>query len=76
MKFRDLLIGDTFDFLNDEKPMFNSFYERCEKISARKYKGLDNRIEYRVGSINASVHHVQPRGTDSKYWLKSHAMEI
>lgn len=63
MKFRDLSIGDTFDFIAGD-PLFVSFRDRCQKISARKYINVEvesrNRgIVYRVGSIDASVYHVK-----------------
>ena len=60
-KFRDLSIGQEFDFIDDENPMYNSFYTRCVKTSARKYENADgsvNVISYTVGSINAKVYHV------------------
>jgi hypothetical protein len=57
MTFQQLPIGASFDFINDEKPMFNSFYLRCTKVSARKYQDQTGVI-HRVGSIAASVYHV------------------
>jgi len=62
MKFRDLHIGDTFDFVSNNR-MFNSFFDRCIKVSARKYKSIDNprnaEFTYTVGTINCSVFHVE-----------------
>jgi len=56
MKFRDLKIGDSFDFLGPES-MYHSFYLRCTKTSQRKYRD-ENGENYTVGSINADVFHV------------------
>ena len=61
MKFRDLSIGDTFDFVNDSRPIFNSFFLRCKKVSTRRYEDSEGYI-HRVGSINAMVHHVVRKG--------------
>jgi len=59
MQFKDLSIGDTFDFIGPDR-MMNSFYARCRKLSARKYEWEENGIRYlgSVGSIKASVYHV------------------
>lgn len=58
MKFRDLKIGDTFDFINPNNYMGgNSFYKTCERISARCYRDSSGVI-YKVGSINTPVYHV------------------
>lgn len=57
MAFRALGIGQSFDFINDDKPMHTSFWDRCEKTSARTYRSLDTNHEYTVGSINAKVYH-------------------
>ena len=57
MKFRDLHIGDSFDFVNDDKPTWNSFFKRCWKNASRRYVDSDG-IQHRVGSINADVYHV------------------
>lgn len=55
MKFRELKIGQSFDFIAPDRP--NSFFLRCTRISARKYK--DERGEvHMVGTINARVYHV------------------
>jgi len=55
MKFRDLKIGDTFDFISPNK-LANSFFERCKKISPRRYRA--NKKKYQVGSVHAEVYHV------------------
>jgi len=62
MKFRDLKVGDTFDWLNDAKPMYNSFYLRCTKMSARGYED-ERGTQHKVGSVNAEVFHVEPKKT-------------
>jgi hypothetical protein len=56
MKFRDLQVGDTFDFVSPNTS-FNSFYLRCTKVSARRYRDEDGHF-HQVGSINAVVYHV------------------
>ena len=60
MKFKDLKPGDTFDFVSPVASQ-NSFYERCEKISTRKYKysTLHGPFESQVGSINVEVYNVE-----------------
>lgn len=59
-RFRDLAIGQTFDFINDNNRMWNSFYRRCIKTSTRKYQTIDGEpvMQLRVGSVNAKVYHV------------------
>ena len=56
LKFRDLPIGEEFDFVGPVR-MFNSFYKRCTKRSARTYVDEDG-VVHRVGSINANVFNV------------------
>lgn len=57
--FGELAIGDVFDFIDMSRPMFNSFYRQCVKISVRGYQALDEpRTIYRIGSISAKVFHV------------------
>ena len=61
MTFRELSVGDTFDFINDDNRMMNSFYARCVKLSARTYTVVEGEGEprhMRVGSINTTVYHV------------------
>jgi hypothetical protein len=55
-KFRDLRIGETFDFIHNEwyRP---SFFKPCRKTSTRKY--VDNTgQDHTVGSINTTAFHV------------------
>jgi len=65
MKFKDLLIGDTFDFMDEENPTHNNFFARCEKISKRKYAWgrmeFGGRPESQVGNINVMCFHVKGR---------------
>jgi len=61
-RFRDLNIGDTFDFINDSQPYTTTFYTRCMKLTPRKYASLDMSNEYRVGSVYATVYHVERVG--------------
>lgn len=56
LKFNQLPIGATFDFISPNVG-FNSFFERCEKISAKKYKSLESGQEYVVGSVLANTYH-------------------
>ncbi len=67
MKFRELAIGQWFDFVRPDS-MYNSFYERCQKTSARKYRWKNPRrcslspmewLETRVGSINVEVYNIE-----------------
>jgi len=55
MKFRDLKIGDTFDFISTNQSL-NSFLSRCKKISPRKYRA--NKTNHQVGSVHVEVYHV------------------
>ena len=61
--FRDLAIGQTFDFIRPNST-YNSFCEPCQKISARKYKyptGKPKPFHFylaSVGSINAQVYNI------------------
>jgi hypothetical protein len=60
MKFRDLAIGQSFDFIGPDR-MLNSFYSTCRKISARIYEWQldDGRWKQGcVGSLDANVYHV------------------
>ena len=63
MQFKDLKIGQTFDFVSGQ-PLMDSFLDRCCKVSARKYvsladpRELNFRPEMRVGSITVEVYHV------------------
>lgn len=56
MMFKDLAVGQTFDWVDDTRTGYNSFYAACRKTSARKY--TDGRFDYRVGSVRAEVFHV------------------
>lgn len=59
--FKDLSIGDTFDFVNMAQPTMNSFYRRCVKVSTRKYQAIEEpKTMYQVGSVSARVYHVEP----------------
>jgi hypothetical protein len=56
-KFRELSIGDQFDWIDPNHPSHNSFYHPCVKTGPRTYKSIKG-MQYRVGSINAKVYHV------------------
>lgn len=58
VKFRDLQIGDTFDFISPNA-MLNSYHLRCKKLSARTYTPVDAPHALRVGSINVEVYHIE-----------------
>lgn len=61
-KFRDLAIGQTFDFINPDpdKLTQNSFYPRCEKISDRRYRTIGKTVcFYTVVTIDCEVFHVE-----------------
>lgn len=59
MTFKQLNIGDTFDFVAPA-PAFNSFYDTCVKIGPRKYRSLlrKEHADYSVGSVKCDVYHV------------------
>ena len=59
-KFRDLGIGDTFDWIGPVT-RFNSYFARCEKLSPRTYRniGPGKQFVMRVGSLNAEVFHTE-----------------
>lgn len=54
-RFKDLDIGETFDWIGGQH---TSFFKRCTKIGARKYRDEDGQ-EHQVGSIYADVYHLQ-----------------
>ena len=60
MKFRDLEIGDEFDFIDHKHPAFNSFFDRCVKVSPKKYSPREGKLkdEYysRIVSLDCEVH--------------------
>jgi hypothetical protein len=59
MKFRDLDLLDSFDFVGPDR-LLNSFYLRCIKTGPRTYND-ETGVRHRVGSINATVYHVDGR---------------
>ena len=62
MHFKRLAIGDTFDFIRTgPEAMYNSFYARCTKVSARCYTWIqDGRtLKTQVGSLYTPVYHVE-----------------
>ena len=59
-RFKDLNIGQTFDWIDDENPNHNSFFQRCRKVSASRYETTDGRLtDCRVGTTSARVFHIQ-----------------
>jgi hypothetical protein len=66
-KFRELVVGDTFDFVDTDRlrrVFTTSFYDRCTKVSPRKYRSLRTYAEYEIGSLNCEVFHVKRRKVD------------
>jgi len=67
MKFSDLLILDTFDFISGEN---DSFYDRCQKVSKRCYKVLEGTLKgcrIEVGSIHCHVYHAKCRTDATRF---------
>ena len=62
MKFRDLKIGDSFDWIGPKHP---SFFLRCTKLSKRIYQDSTGYV-HQVGSINAEVYHVKVSRAEAK----------
>jgi hypothetical protein len=58
LRFRDVEIGEGFDFIDPAPLARNSFFDRCYKTGPRKYRAFGTNREYTVGSINAPVFHV------------------
>ncbi len=60
IQFRDLAVGDVFDF---DGGVYPSFYDRCVKISARKYQSLERPEDFpdamTVGTINVEVYNLE-----------------
>lgn len=65
-QFKDLQIGDTFDFISGDL-MRDTFYATCQKMSARTYRWMnphqcslspDKYLKTRVGSGKVEVYHV------------------
>lgn len=61
VKFKELVVGDTFDWVDDTKPADSSFYNRCTKVSTRGYEWQGRGLSWHrntVGSVNVEVFHV------------------
>lgn len=54
-KFSSLAIGQEFDFIKPDS-IYNSFFERCIKISPRKYESTQSGVEYEIGTVNCIVY--------------------
>jgi len=63
MRFRDLHIGQGFDWISPNRG-YNSFFRRCWRIGVRRYRD-DTGIVHRVGSINAEVFHTDRAADDA-----------
>ena len=61
VKFKDLNVGDTFDFVSPNSNL-NSFYMSCTKTGPRSYTWQSHHdgstLKSRVGSANVLVYHV------------------
>ena len=60
MKFKDLKIGEEFDFIKPNNVGYNSFFDRCRKVSDRRYISTYTGTELCVGSVNCKVYNVTP----------------
>ena len=58
MKFTHLVNGQSFDWISPHRLM-NSFFLRCVKISARRYRDETGAV-HRVGSVYVDVYNVRP----------------
>jgi hypothetical protein len=54
MKFRDLQICQSFDFISGKN---DSFFDTCIRISTRKYVSIQTGLTHKVGTINCTVYH-------------------
>lgn len=59
MKFKELKIDDTFDFIKPDS-IYNSFFLKCIKISRKRYQDTWG-YTHTIGSINAEVYHVNEK---------------
>lgn len=68
MQFRNLTIGQTFDWINDAT-LHNSFYKRCTKVGNTTYQDADGHY-HSVGTTRAEVFHVGalPGNRDTGRW--------
>jgi hypothetical protein len=57
LEFKDLHIGQTFDFVDPDNITYNSFFMPCKKLSATRYVDT-NWDEHKIGSVKAKVFHV------------------
>jgi len=54
--FKELSIGETFRMSSEWDFMFSGMKTGlCRKVSARKYRYVDDGMECRIGSINTDV---------------------
>lgn len=58
MLFRELAVGDTFDFVKPDS-LRNSFYLRCTKVSPRCYTYNADATKAHVGTIKVEVYNVK-----------------
>jgi hypothetical protein len=81
-RFRDLKVGDTFDFIPDDEakragyPWPTSFLKRCRKVSATRYTYDGSpKSGNRVGKTSVRVFHVEHGNpTEDAPWKTHHAM--
>lgn len=68
-RFKELSVGDTFDFVDDTNPANNSFFSRCIKSGSRSYRTIATPVvegmartshtEYKINTIMCKVFHVE-----------------
>ena len=61
--FKDLNIGDKFDFIDPISKWGASYFQTCVKTSKRGYVSEDG-AKHTVGSINCRVYHVERKEDD------------
>jgi hypothetical protein len=54
--FKDLMIGEEFDWINDRRQGYNSFFKRCWRNSYTGYIDEDG-YQHTVGAMTAQVFH-------------------
>jgi len=59
VRFKELSVGDTFDFVDDENLTINSYFYRCRKTGTRTYEALDGDGPHTIGTVNCKVFHVE-----------------
>jgi hypothetical protein len=58
-KFRDLAVGDTFDFVDESNARLNSYFYRCVKTGTRTYRAIEPQTDHKIGTVACKVYHVK-----------------